>query len=862
MLSTDIGVAESGSGLVGDSLQLTGAGFVYDDFTWAADSPNTFGAINTDQVFGEPPSSTNPEGIGLATPELVYINQSTLLTVEVTPGKNPDSTGLGVTCDLSTIGGSATQTLYDDGSNSDITAGDNTFSYEATPTVDTSVSANNLPCTISDAEARTGTASISLNVIVPIGTVQGSVGDSADGATFASPLAGQTATIQGVIYENLLSQTSSGSSSHAFFVQNTVATADEDPNSSDGIYVYIGYYSTLRIKGGGYYTPKVGDEVILQGPISEYYNMTEIGNPYLLEVVRSDVVLDDEVPAFDVNPPIKLEDANRYWERHEGMRGQIPAESIVLGGRNVFSPSDAEIWVARPDSTIALRSDAYTRRAFRDAHPLDDNYDAENWDGNGYRILMGSYGAKAALSDPTALLSPAQTFDTLSYTATGGLYYDYGKYSIEPDLQVFFGENVDPSSNNPSTAFDRGSAYSIVDYNLENLYDYRDNPFSGCDFTNTPNNASGNNPKCDNSGTPFYASVTPASDGTYNYVPASDDAYQARLNDIALQIINDLHSPDILMVQEIENQDICVVTNDALDCGTTDNADGKPDVLQELALKIAANDGPAYDAAFDRDSSDLRGIAPAFLYRTDRVELLPPEGDPVLGTSPEITGYTAVPYDSDVSNPKTLNAVYDGAGACETAWIFPRAPGIALFRIYSDSIGEGSYKDVYVINNHFKSGPDSCVDHRTEQANYNAALVAYIQADNPTARIVVGGDLNVYPRPDDPFAPIGQPGSSDQLGALYDPSLGLKNLWEVLLGKEPESAYSYVYIGMAQTLDQMFVNKAMLADLNQFRIAHINSDFPADYPDDVARGTSDHDPNVATFGINFKSFFFPIVSTP
>jgi hypothetical protein len=316
------------------------------------------------------------------------------------------------------------------------------------------------------------------------------------------------------------------------------------------------------------------------------------------------------------------------------------------------------------------------------------------------------------------------------------------------------------------------------------------------------------------------------------------------------------------MVQEVENQDICVVTNDALDCGTTDNADGKPDVLQELALKIAANDGPVYDAAFDRDSSDLRGIAPAFLYRTDRVELLPPEGDPVLGTSPEITGYTAVPYDSDVSNPKTLNAVYDGAGACETAWIFPRAPGIALFRIYSDSIGEGSYKDVYVINNHFKSGPDSCVDHRTEQANYNAALVAYIQADNPTARIVVGGDLNVYPRPDDPFAPIGQPSSSDQLGALYDPSLGLKNLWEVLLGKEPESAYSYVYIGMAQTLDQMFVNKAMLADLNQFRIAHINSDFPADYPDDVARGTSDHDPNVATFGINFKSFFFPIVSTP
>ncbi len=120
----------------------------------------------------------------------------------------------------------------------------------------------------------------------------------------------------------------------------------------------------------------------------------------------------------------------------------------------------------------------------------------------------------------------------------------------------------------------------------------------------------------------------------YDYVPASDAAYQARLNDIALQIINDLHSPDILMVQEVENQDICTVTSGVLGCGTTDNADGKPDVLQELALKIAANGGPAYDAAFDRDSSDLRGIAPAFLYRTDRVQLLPAAGDPDPGRQP------------------------------------------------------------------------------------------------------------------------------------------------------------------------------------------------------------------------------------
>ena len=186
----------------------------------------------------------------------------------------------------------------------------------------------------------------------------------------------------------------------------------------------------------------------------------------------------------------------------------------------------------------------------------------------------------------------------------------------------------------------------------------RNNPFSGCDFAG--------NTGCPSTGTPFLSDVTPP----YDYVPASDAAYQARLNDISLQIINDLHSPDILMVQEVENQDICSVTDGALVCDTTtDNPDGKPDVLQELALKIASNGGPTYDAACDRHSSDLRGIAPAFLYRTDRVQLVDPAGDPVLGTNPALSyPGAAVPYDGDIVNPKTLNAVLPATfAAAETA---------------------------------------------------------------------------------------------------------------------------------------------------------------------------------------------------
>jgi hypothetical protein len=775
---------------------------------------------------------------GLAAPATIVPGQTTLLKVTVTPGTNPASTGIGVACNLSPIGGSPAQAFYDDGSNGDQVAGDNAFSFGITVA---SPGTMNLACTFSDAEGRSGTTTISLTVlsIVPIGTVNGVVTDTEDATQHNSPKLGQIVAVQGVIYEKTLAATSTGGTYYAFFIQNTAATRDADPNTSDGLYVFMNTTSTMSAPGGSY-TPTVGDEVAVQGTVTEFFNMTELTNPSLLtSVLRSNVDLDAELAPFAANPPANLADANRYWERRQGMRGQVPADSIVLNGRNVFNPADAEIWVARADSTIAARADPYERRAFRDAHPLDDNYNAGNWDGNGYRILMGSLGIKATAGDAQALLEPARTFDFVTNAPVGGVNYSFSKYRIEVTTQPDLGEGPDPAANNPPGTFDRSISYSIVDYNLENLYDYRDNPFSGCDFTG-------------NSGcprvAPYLAAITPP----YDYVPASDGAYQARLTDIARQIINDLHGPDILMVQEVENQDICMVTGTALTCGSSDNLDGKPDVLQELALKVADLGGPTYDAAFDRNSSDLRGIAPAFLYRTDRVQLLPPAGDPLLGGSPAIVyPGAAVPYDGDVSNPKTLNAVLPaGITACETSWVFPRAPDIALFRIYSTSIGVGSHRDVYVVDNHFKSGPDTCVGHRTEQARYNAAIVQFLQAANPNARIVLGGDLNVYPRPDDPFAPIGQPASSDQLGPLYDPGLGLTNLWDVLLGQAPESAYSYVFVGMAQTLDQVFVNPVMLADLKQFRTAHINSDFPADYPGDVARGTSDHDPDVASFVIN------------
>jgi predicted extracellular nuclease len=115
--------------------------------------------------------STDPSGVGLATPSTVAPGDPTLLTVNVTSGTNPTSTGLTVSCDLSSIGGSATQAFFDDGSNGDVTIGDNIFSFAATVDSGTSEGAKNLACSISDAETRTGNTSIALTVQEPVAIV-------------------------------------------------------------------------------------------------------------------------------------------------------------------------------------------------------------------------------------------------------------------------------------------------------------------------------------------------------------------------------------------------------------------------------------------------------------------------------------------------------------------------------------------------------------------------------------------------------------------------------------------------------------------------------------------------------------------
>jgi uncharacterized protein len=206
---------------------------------------------------------TNPTSVGAATPNSVLAGANTLLTVAVTPGANPASTGISVVGDLGQIGGSATQGFFDDGTNGDVLAGNNVFSYGATVAAATIPGAKRLPVAIADAEERNGSTPIALTVSEPpappieISEIQG--------AAHLSPRNGDTVTTTGVVIGKI------GSS---FYIQDP--TPDAKPETSEGLQVF-GASAAAGVS--------VGDEVSVRGMVSDFRSgltsltLTELTSP-------------------------------------------------------------------------------------------------------------------------------------------------------------------------------------------------------------------------------------------------------------------------------------------------------------------------------------------------------------------------------------------------------------------------------------------------------------------------------------------------------------------------------------------------------------------------------------------------------
>lgn len=106
-----------------------------------------------------------PYGVGAGNPNPVGQGGTTLLTVRVTSGTIPPSTSFAVVANLSAILGSSGQVFFDDGSNGDLSASDDVFSFETLVGDTVTAGAKALPFTVTDAEARVDTSgTFTLNV--------------------------------------------------------------------------------------------------------------------------------------------------------------------------------------------------------------------------------------------------------------------------------------------------------------------------------------------------------------------------------------------------------------------------------------------------------------------------------------------------------------------------------------------------------------------------------------------------------------------------------------------------------------------------------------------------------------------------
>jgi hypothetical protein len=140
----------------------TDAGNNANDFR--TDSPNPRNSLSPVNPCSGTLLPSDPIGMAFATPSLASRGATVLFTMSVTPGSFPTSSGISVKGDLSPIGGSATQQLFDDATNGDTIAGDSIFSLRTMVSANAPLGATRIVFNIADSQKRTASVPLALTI--------------------------------------------------------------------------------------------------------------------------------------------------------------------------------------------------------------------------------------------------------------------------------------------------------------------------------------------------------------------------------------------------------------------------------------------------------------------------------------------------------------------------------------------------------------------------------------------------------------------------------------------------------------------------------------------------------------------------
>ncbi len=223
-------------------------------------------------------SSTTPQPCGAGTqtfgisgvsasPTTVGIGSQTLLTARITPGTS--SSNIKVTVDLSGVGGSATQPLFDDGQHGDGAAGDHVFGYNATIGGTTTGNVTlNFKATDDQLESATASTVLAIqpsSAVIAIHTIQAGAPSSA--------YLGQMVTTTGIV---------TAIRTTGFYLEARDNAQDADATTSEGIFVVTGSSPSVV----------VGNELTVTGTVkvssaSAATPATEIAGTVTVQVVST-----------------------------------------------------------------------------------------------------------------------------------------------------------------------------------------------------------------------------------------------------------------------------------------------------------------------------------------------------------------------------------------------------------------------------------------------------------------------------------------------------------------------------------------------------------------------------------------------
>lgn len=433
---TDIGVSETNTTAPGSSLHLTGTGSKYSDFTWSATTINTKGAVNTGQTFNAaPPVDVAPTVASTAPADnATGIAVNSNITVTFSEAVTATASSFQINCATSgahafTLSGGPTTYTLDP--TTDFTQGEVcTVTVVAAQVTDQDGTPEQMAADYVFDFTVINTAPVAIHDIQGSGT--------------ASPLNGQTVTTTGIV-TLLKTGTNNGGPASGFFIQAPDASADSDPNTSEGLFVFTTSVPAVA----------VGDAVNVTGTVIEFNGMTEIspassisvsstGNALPTAVTLTTTILDPT--ALPTQPQL---------EKYEGMRLSAASLRTVAPNDNFYDVDTVLGSVPRP-----LREPGIEISQPVPPDPTTGTPDCciPRWDENPERLAVDT-NARAG-----APLNPYTSNVTFTNVA-GPLDFAFGRYRLIPEANL----SASPNMSAVPVPTPTSNEFTVGHFNVENF---------------------------------------------------------------------------------------------------------------------------------------------------------------------------------------------------------------------------------------------------------------------------------------------------------------------------------------------------------------------------------------------------------